>query len=823
MKAADALDKETEFLQPPTPVVDLTVKLVDIPPSKKRLSPTVVGSPETPRGSRPREHQARLSPEPAPGVPPNSALSHQTASAASTASQKPSLRIHIPSSPITWATDVAAGGAQLKVHHPQGSVPGVFSHKRSQTAESKLSSKQKPIIDGSNREEPVALESGNNPLARSEGGNPEQLVSSQLAETREQPSEPLLPLLEDLVIFFNPETPDGLHDFVFQRLSEGYQTSRQSICGAQVSQQNHFPNTSSSATEDELVMGKAQSEKEGFGDITTQLRKDLIHGLPTPNHSPSPLCGSPVGVSRRDTKLYSISVGQETAVSIQNFLRSFLGSQFPVRDRRFSTVDGPEGSAESALWSHLECDTQFAASSGERRLDLILAIGSESGVSKGRLSEVVGQIEKLGFKTSGPSRSGRLDIRYLIANAMQAFTAQPLTKQVQSNPFADRALLAALIIPHLETYLATHPDVRFLLLEYPSEHLPTVLALQTLMGMEVMKVVGIVNSDVSTPVQKSSSLPDTNRWPSEGFRSVNRRGSHTSDSFFRPCSFSKANFVLASSATGNETAAFVAAIRESLISVSDYYMPERSLSEQPAPQSPQRKTHSGLTVKTRSPSNKTPVQKEEITSRFSLTTLITPPSSPTESSSSSTRPPTHSPQHIKPRGIHPRSSSLTAASTPCKTPRACTSCTDTSTIRGPVQWAEVNYTTDSQAPSAPATAVKLEKSKAGSSGRTSTRTNKSPRQRHHRKQDSIPLSPRAVPPSYKAFASTSSSPSTLIPKKPAAVVATTLACNEIEEDYSSDSDSELAREARRLMPLYLRRREEIERGRSSKAMRWLGL
>ncbi|KAK4247091.1 hypothetical protein C7999DRAFT_41522 [Corynascus novoguineensis] len=824
MKAADALDKETEFLQPPTPDVNLTVKLIDIPPSKKRLSPTVVDAPENPRGSRPpppREHQAKLSPEPVPGVSPNSALSHQTASAASTASQKPSLRIHIPSSPITWASDVAVGGAQPKVHHPQGPVPGVLSHKRSQTGESKLSSKQKPIIDGSNREQPVAVESGNNRLARSEEGNPEQLVSSQLTETRGQPSESLLPLLEDLVIFFNPETPDRLHDFVFQRLSEGYQTSRQSICGAQVSQPNNFPNTSSVEMEDELVMGQLQSEKEGFGDITTQLRKDLVHGLPTPNHSPSPLCGSPVAVPRRDTKLYSISVGQETAVSIQNFLRSFLGSQFPVRDRHISTVDGLEVSAEPALWNPLECDTQFAASSGERRLDLILAIGSESGVSKSRLSEVVGQIEKLSFKTSGLSRSGRLDIRYLIANTMQAFTAQPLTKQVQSNPFADRALLAALIIPHLETYLATHPDVRFLLLEYPSEHLPTVLALQTLMGMEVMKVVGIVNSDVSTPGQKSSSLPDTNRWPSEGFRSIDRRGSRTSDAFFGPCSFSKANFVLASSATGNETAAFVAAIRESLISVSDYYMPERPLFEQPAPQSPQRKTHSGLTVKTKSPSKKSPVQKEEITSRFSLTTLITPPSSPTESSSP---PPTHSPQHIKPRGIHPRSSSLTAASTPCKAPRACTSCTDTSTIRDPVQWAEVNYTTDSQVPSAPATtAVKFEKSKAGSSGRTSARTNKSPRQRHHRKQDSVPLSPRAVPPSYKAFTSTSSSPSTLIPKKPAAVVATTLACDEKEEDYSSDSDSELAREARRLMPLYLRRREEIERGRSSKAMRWLGL
>jgi hypothetical protein len=44
-------------------------------------------------------------------------------------------------------------------------------------------------------------------------------------------------------------------------------------------------------------------------------------------------------------------------------------------------------------------------------LDLILAVGAESGVKKNRLSEIVGQIDQLGFKTSGLSRSGRLDIR----------------------------------------------------------------------------------------------------------------------------------------------------------------------------------------------------------------------------------------------------------------------------------------------------------------------------------------------------------------------------------------------------------------------------
>src|SRR5690348_15795307 len=133
---------------------------------------------------------------------------------------------------------------------------------------------------------------------------------------------------------------------------------------------------------------------------------------------------------------------------------------------------------------------------------------------------------------------------------MQAFTAQPLTKQTQSNPFTDRALLAALIIPHLETYLATHPEVRFLLIEYPSEHLPTILALQTLIGTEVMKVVGIINSEVSTPVQQSLPVPDENCRPNEGFRSLNRRGSRLSGAFVGPCSFSKANFLLASSATG---------------------------------------------------------------------------------------------------------------------------------------------------------------------------------------------------------------------------------------------------------------------------------
>jgi hypothetical protein len=400
---------------------------------------------------------------------------------------------------------------------------------------------------------------------------------------------------------------------------------------------------------------------------------------------------------------------------------------------------------------------------------------------------------------------------------MQAFTAQPLTKQTQSNPFADRALLAALIIPHLETYLATHPDVRFLLIEYPSEHLPTVLALQTLIGTDMMKVVGIIDSDTSSPMQ-SLSVPDTDRRPSEGFRSLNRRGSRLSGAFVGPCSFSKANFLLASSATGFETAAFVAAIRESLISISDYYIPDRPLYKHPL-QSPPRKAHQsvgGSTAMTGTIS--APSRKE--TSRLSVSTLITPPSSPAESSPPVQTQPQHG-HHINPRNIPPRSSSSTTSP-----PRGPHPGTATSPTAGHIRWGEINYapSTPTQA-TRPLTGSTLVGSSSNSTTTTipiSSSTNNPPRYRH-RHQDSDPLSPRGSAPSP---------PAPLLRSSSSAAAALNNNNNYRRghhqpppplDDDDSDDDSVPDAEERRLMPLYLRRREEIERGRSSKAWRWLGL
>lgn len=419
MRAADELDKETEFLQPVTPDVDLTVKLVDIPSrSKKRLSSTAVEEPESLRCSKPptpRDGEARLPVKQVPRVSPVTSLAEEPASAAS---RKPALKIHIPSRSAPWAGDVAAEYSDqhtsATAYCPRHAVPQASHHRRSHTAESNLSPTQKSAVDEATQEDLPGQDSEAGSLSQEKGAatstKPE---TSQATEDNDAPFEPVLPLMEDLVVFFTPETPNELHNFVFRRLSEGLRTPRQSISGSVTKRHDSLfsAETSCLSMEDGDELDQPQSEDDHVNDRPTPwAHKDLIHGLPTPSHSPNPMDASSVVMPRVDTRLYNISVGEETAASIQNFLRSFLVSQFPLQDRKYSTYDGAE-LAEPGLWRPLECDGQVVSPDGEPRPDLILAVGAESGVKKNRLSEIVGQIDQLGFKTSGLSRSGRLDIR----------------------------------------------------------------------------------------------------------------------------------------------------------------------------------------------------------------------------------------------------------------------------------------------------------------------------------------------------------------------------------------------------------------------------
>lgn len=142
---------------------------------------------------------------------------------------------------------------------------------------------------------------------------------------------------------------------------------------------------------------------------------------------------------------------------------------------------------------------------------------------------------------------------------MQTFTSQPLAQQSKENPFSNPTLLASLIIPHIDTYLRGNDNVRFLLIEYPVEHLSTMLAMQKLLGSQVMKVVGI------------SKEADTTM-------------------------FSMADYRLSSVAAEAEVAECVEAIRDTLASISDFYKPPNaSQQEKEAPAKPLSTKSSNLT------------------------------------------------------------------------------------------------------------------------------------------------------------------------------------------------------------------------------------
>ncbi|KAI1043943.1 hypothetical protein LB505_003440 [Fusarium chuoi] len=179
---------------------------------------------------------------------------------------------------------------------------------------------------------------------------------------------------------------------------------------------------------------------------------------------------------------------------------------------------------------------------------------------------------------------------YLLANAMQAYTAQPLASQTKDNPFANSFLLATLIIPHLETYLALHEEVRYLLLEYPPEHLATVLALQKLVGLELMKVAQIVDAS-------SKSIPFTHlrgnsiTGPEQG--PVGRLGK-TFPQNSGPgydVTVSEANFLITSTAADAEIATFIATMSRILCKTSDFYVPQ----EPPKKPSPKKSKPPSIT------------------------------------------------------------------------------------------------------------------------------------------------------------------------------------------------------------------------------------
>jgi hypothetical protein len=175
---------------------------------------------------------------------------------------------------------------------------------------------------------------------------------------------------------------------------------------------------------------------------------------------------------------------------------------------------------------------------------------------------------------------------------MQTFTSQPLALQAGENPFSQPSLLATLLIPHLETFLSSSCPTRLLILHYPASHLSTVLALRDLLGPQLLKVAGIIDSTAISPPKPSKERPNSissvDEWvsitasqspsPTQESR-IARTGRATRSSKMPQPSFSKADFLLVSPATEDEISTFLSSVWESLkFPSSSFYIPDDILS-----------------------------------------------------------------------------------------------------------------------------------------------------------------------------------------------------------------------------------------------------
>lgn len=152
---------------------------------------------------------------------------------------------------------------------------------------------------------------------------------------------------------------------------------------------------------------------------------------------------------------------------------------------------------------------------------------------------------------------------------MQSFTSRPLASQTAENPFTSPPLLATLMLPHLETYLAVHADIRFLILEYPPEHLATVIAIQKLAGVDLVKIAQLVDARSkpdSLPFRhvREGSVSSAASQSGSGGSSTSvyskRSLSLSSGSTCGDLSKAKANFLLTSEASDKDIGDFVAAV-----------------------------------------------------------------------------------------------------------------------------------------------------------------------------------------------------------------------------------------------------------------------
>lgn len=256
-------------------------------------------------------------------------------------------------------------------------------------------------------------------------------------KSSQQLFQPLLCAQEDFVVYFKDDVPDALLDSAVTSFKSGKYPllAHQAAPFDSEETSNRMPRTPDTRSLDEpqslrgiseadaaevFEQAAAADEYDPFAYMQlsrpTSTRKRntgpvKMQKPPTPQQTPPP------SVAEKDGKLQEVKVlSDQTAVALQNELRCVLEAHFPRETEgydqfHFSLLPELEG-----LWQPVFREAEPGSPRNDnRKMDQILAIGSQRGVKKDFFSAVMGQLEKLGTKPSGLTRSGRLDFRCVLS------------------------------------------------------------------------------------------------------------------------------------------------------------------------------------------------------------------------------------------------------------------------------------------------------------------------------------------------------------------------------------------------------------------------
>lgn len=243
--------------------------------------------------------------------------------------------------------------------------------------------------------------------------------------------EPVFPALEDLVIHCVNDMPNETLASVFQSYKNvTYPTMpppSSTVSGDECpqtptnaaeslaepeSRETPEPERVEAITEDEFDPYSSGHHYPTIKQSIPRSKFARIERDPSPE-PPSPTVTLPAPVSIVDEKFCEFPIlAPSTVIGIQNSLRAFLGARFPAGDNGYSQYYFATAPEADRLWKPVFRIDQNASIGDEgRTIDQIIALGCEDGVKKEFFSQISGQVERLGTKRDGLSRSGKLDLR----------------------------------------------------------------------------------------------------------------------------------------------------------------------------------------------------------------------------------------------------------------------------------------------------------------------------------------------------------------------------------------------------------------------------